>query len=265
MNKKIILFDIDGTLIDCQKGHTHLTKETKKALKLLKEAGHYIFIASGRPYCYLLEELTHFEFDGYILDDGSYVLFNNEELLYYPLEANKLDPLLEQVKDMNMTCVLYTKKNAYFYNDDGTLKNYAQSFMINDKYVKVIDNVEDKKDNVLKMHIQAQNLDDYKNFMINKNDFFVVSDTSHYLYEIINKKHNKATALAEVLKVLKIKKENSYFFGDGYNDIEMMDYVGCAIAMANAPKDVQSHADYVCKSVDQNGVADFIINSGLFK
>ena len=37
MNKKIILFDIDGTLIDCGAGHTSLNKKTQEALIYLKK------------------------------------------------------------------------------------------------------------------------------------------------------------------------------------------------------------------------------------
>lgn len=263
MRRKVILFDIDGTLVECQKGHTSLTDKTKKALRKLKEAGHYIFIATGRPYCYLLEELIDFEFDGYILDDGAYVLFNNKELAYHPFHINKLEPMLKQVKDKNMTYVAYTKKYAYVYNDDGTLVDYAHTFMINDKYVRKIQEPDEKKDEVLKIHVQTRNEKDYDHFMIIDNDYCYAEDKEHCLYEIYSRDYSKATALDEVLKEIDIKIEDTYFFGDGYNDIEMMDHVGYAIAMANAPKEVQEHADHVCKSVDQDGVADFIMNSNL--
>ena len=49
---KLFFFDIDGTLLDGLSGLDYLTDYTKKALKKLKEDGHYIFIATGRPYPY---------------------------------------------------------------------------------------------------------------------------------------------------------------------------------------------------------------------
>lgn len=45
MNKKIIFFDIDGTLYDHDK---KIPESTKRAVHLLKEKGHHLFIASGR-------------------------------------------------------------------------------------------------------------------------------------------------------------------------------------------------------------------------
>lgn len=264
MERKVILFDIDGTLVECQKGHVSLTDKTKEALKKLKEAGHYIFIASGRPYCYLLEELIDFRFNGYILDDGAYVLFDNNEIAYHPIDVKKLEPILKQVKDKNMTYVAYTKKYAYVYNDDGSLVDYAHTFMLNDNYVRHIDDIDEKKDKVLKIHVQTRNEEDYNHLIINDKDFYYAKDQEHCLYEIYSRTYSKATALDEILQEIDIKIEDSYFFGDGYNDIEMMDHVGHAIAMANVPSCVQEHADYICKSVEQDGVADFIMNSGLF-
>lgn len=264
MERKVILFDIDGTLIDCQNGHTTLTTNTKRALQALKEAGHYIFIASGRPYCYLLEELIDFDFDGYILDDGAYILFDNQELAYHPIPVKQLEPLLKQVIEKNMVAVLYGKKDAYVFQDDGSLIDYAKSFMINEKYVKYVTAVDKIKDQVLKVHIKTQNENDFKHMKINENDFYCVNDTSHLLKEIYGKTYTKATALDEILEKLHVKKENTYFFGDGHNDIEMMDAVHHAIAMDNATLEVKKHADAICKSVAQDGVADYIFYSGLF-
>ena len=48
MTKKLIKFDIDGTLLDHEK---QLPESTKQAIKELKEAGHEVAIATGRaPY-----------------------------------------------------------------------------------------------------------------------------------------------------------------------------------------------------------------------
>lgn len=47
MDKKIIFFDIDGTLID--EKTDIIPDSTKEALKKAKENGHLIFINTGRP------------------------------------------------------------------------------------------------------------------------------------------------------------------------------------------------------------------------
>lgn len=51
-----------------------------------------------------------------------------------------------------------------------------------------------------------------------------------------------------------LKKEETATFGDGHNDIPMLEMVGFPIVMANAFKDVKAHAFKITKSNDEDGV-----------
>ena len=55
---KAIFFDIDGTLINIHHKKTSISLPVKKAIRELRAAGHHTFIASGRPFAYLSDELT---------------------------------------------------------------------------------------------------------------------------------------------------------------------------------------------------------------
>jgi Cof subfamily protein (haloacid dehalogenase superfamily) len=50
----------------------------------------------------------------------------------------------------------------------------------------------------------------------------------------------------------------SIAFGDGENDVELLEWAGYAVAVANAHPRVLAVADYVCPSVDDEGVAQVI-------
>ena len=43
-------------------------------------------------------------------------------------------------------------------------------------------------------------------------------------------------------------------FGDGGNDIDMLQAVGCSVAMGNALQEVKDCSDYITKSVKEDGV-----------
>ena len=64
----------------------------------------------------------------------------------------------------------------------------------------------------------------------------------------------KATAIEVILDKLGLKPENAVAFGDGLNDIEMLQTVGCGVAMGNAHEELKKHADYVAKPVYEDGV-----------
>ena len=56
-------------------------------------------------------------------------------------------------------------------------------------------------------------------------------------------------------KKLGIPKENSYAFGDGINDKEMLQLVGHGIAMGNAIDEIKAISDDITDSVDNDGIA----------
>ena len=74
-------------------------------------------------------------------------------------------------------------------------------------------------------------------------------------FEFYSKTNTKATGILKALEYLDIPLENSYAFGDGKNDIEMLSTVGCGIAMGNASDEVKSYAKKVTDTVHNDGIA----------
>lgn len=57
-----------------------------------------------------------------------------------------------------------------------------------------------------------------------------------------------------MIKRLGFDLKDVYAFGDGLNDIEMLNAVGTGIAMGNAEEVVKKAADHVTSGVDQEGI-----------
>ena len=69
MDKKIIFFDIDGTLYLPELGG--ITPAVREAIAKTQQKGHLCFIASGRPYGYIADNVKNIGFDGYVLANGA--------------------------------------------------------------------------------------------------------------------------------------------------------------------------------------------------
>ena len=65
---------------------------------------------------------------------------------------------------------------------------------------------------------------------------------------------HKASGLKRLAERWGISPEQCAAFGDGGNDIEMLQYCGYSYAMENAPKNVKNAARYVCPSNEEDGV-----------
>ena len=76
--KKAVFFDIDGTLLNSSKGAHEMTSAVKNSIRELQKNDTLVFIASGRPYAFLNDDIKNFGFDGYILMNGSLILLNDK-------------------------------------------------------------------------------------------------------------------------------------------------------------------------------------------
>ena len=66
---------------------------------------------------------------------------------------------------------------------------------------------------------------------------------------------SKGTALRFLCKNLGIHPEETIAFGDGENDISLLQAAGLSVAMGNAAEEVKACADVVTASNDEDGIA----------
>ena len=85
-----------------------------------------------------------------------------------------------------------------------------------------------------------------------------VAKSLPYFLEFASPAVNKASGLAFVAEHLGFDAEETIAFGDGENDVELLEWAGYAVAVANAHERVLAVADYVCPPVQEEGVATVI-------
>jgi Cof subfamily protein (haloacid dehalogenase superfamily) len=74
---------------------------------------------------------------------------------------------------------------------------------------------------------------------------------------------SKAKGIEAFVKKMRMKPENVYAFGDALNDIEMLQTAGTGIAMGNGLNEAKKAADFVTKSVDEDGIYHGLKHFGL--
>ena len=72
--------------------------------------------------------------------------------------------------------------------------------------------------------------------------------------DIIPANGGKGMGIAAMLNYFGFDKSEALAFGDGNNDIEMLQAVGTGVAMGNASQDLKAVADVVCKDVSEDGI-----------
>jgi Cof subfamily protein (haloacid dehalogenase superfamily) len=85
-----------------------------------------------------------------------------------------------------------------------------------------------------------------------------ISKSLPYFLEFASPDVTKASGLEFVAEQLGFSRERIVAFGDGENDIELVEWAGYGVAVENANERVKEVADFVCPSVDEEGVAQVL-------
>jgi len=102
-------------------------------------------------------------------------------------------------------------------------------------------------------------LDDLKQRLLGRFDGrLYISKSLPYFLEFAAPDVTKAAGLDFLSERLRFTREGTVAFGDGENDIELVDWAGYGVAVENAHESVKAVADFVCPSVDEQGVAQVL-------
>lgn len=255
--KKLIFFDIDGTLLDHKK---ELPASTEKAIMDLHAAGHYIAIATGRAPFMFPELREKLGIHTFISFNGSYVRVGEEEILKSPLNDEELIRLTEAAVNNDHPLVymdhLDMKANIPYHARIEESISFSLKFehpAYDPSYLNGRDIYQALLFNT------AEEMRPYEE----KFDKFDFVRWHEFSTDVVPKGGSKAKGIEAVMKHLGVDKENVYAFGDGPNDVEMLDFVVNSVAMGNAADALKKHASYVTKDVDDDGILHGLRHLGL--
>ena len=100
MNRKLIFFDIDGTIIPEDTGV--IPESTKEAIKKAKENGHLVFINTGRTFSGITQPIFDLEFNGYVCGCGTHIYFDGKKILIDEADKNGVFVLNGNAKENQM-------------------------------------------------------------------------------------------------------------------------------------------------------------------
>lgn len=260
---KLIAIDMDGTLLREDKS---VSERTKNAIKLAKEKGVYVVIATGRPIdgvSRYLEELDMLGENDYVLSyNGGLVLKtkSREVVSKTALTGADLHYLHNLSKELGVNIHsfsevhgLITPKNSKYTEVEANINGIK--IAIND-----YSDIEDDHSIIKVMMIDEPEvlqkaIDNLPKEVYEK---YTVVRSAPFFLEFLNKKVNKGTGVELLAKHLNIKQEEIMTFGDAGNDLDMIVYAGMGVAMANAFDEVKEAANYITDSNENDGVAKAI-------
>lgn len=252
--------DLDGTLTTSQRVISPRTRDT---LLRAQEQGVRLILASGRPRQgmeFLASELRMQDYGGYLLcyNGGLVVKCDTGEVLYQRTLYKEYLPML-------FHRALAAGHDALVYHDDGILTTNATNQHVllsgarNHLQVhQAVDFLSEVRHPVNKLLIvgNPETLpvleQELRQELRGRVDVF---RSEPFYLECVSPGINKGDCLSVITDDAGCSMQDLLAFGDGDNDISMLQQAGHGVAMGNAWSSVKDYADEVTLSNDEDGVA----------
>lgn len=250
---KAAFFDIDGTLLSFT---THrVSPGTVRAFNRLHAAGVRTFISSGRPL--VLIPPMPVSFEAYITMNGGLVFLNDSKrttLVSNPIPDGDRDAWIDFARQHNLCTMTFTADSmmASQINEVGNALRNQLEFQM----PPVVDISDFRNDTAYQLiAIMPAELDTHVGALM---PHCRLPRWHPAFTDIVAAGNSKAVGMDAICRHYGIRQEETIAFGDGGNDIEMLQWAGTGIAMGNADDSVKRHADLVTTDVDHEGIEEAV-------
>lgn len=257
----IFCSDLDGTLLTTK---SDVSQFTIKEINRIKDQVRVILASARMPKAmFYIQKDLGITNEPMICYNGAYVLVGERELLsaYIPMHV---------VEDIYNLCLGTPTALGLYHKDEWCVPNISERVGKEIKYTKAYPICQPTLTTI--NNWKKRNIGAHKIMLMGTKQS---SDTifnmlrQEYTSELHSYRSNDtlielAPAAVSKLSGLKAIIGNAHSlsevvaFGDNYNDIEMLQAVGCGVAVANARESVRKIADYVTLPNTEDGVAHFI-------
>lgn len=253
---KIAFFDIDGTLIDLNT--KKISEKMLETLVRLQEKGMILCLATGRSPM-VLPRFKGVAFDAFLTFNGSYCYNSERTIFSNPIPSETVKQLLQNAAEIGRPVSIATKDRLAANGADQDLIDY---FAIANLKVEAADDFDMVLQEDIYQIMMGCREPEYEQMM---------KDISHAkiaawwdrAVDIIPADGGKGKAIEKILEYYKLDPSEAIAFGDGNNDIEMLQSVGTGVAMANGSEQLKAVADDVCGHVAEDGIYYYCLEHGL--
>lgn len=252
MKCKLLLFDLDGTLLQTDKT---ISKDTMHVLKKCQEQGIMIGVSTSRSEKNSMEFITELNPEIVISSAGALVKYKEEYIYKAEFTQEETQDLIKSAREIcgeecEITIDTVTAHYWKYKIDPKKLdKSWGDSIYTDFKdfaypSLKMCVEIFDEK-SALELQEKLSQCD-------------CVRFSDGFWYKFTKKTATKENAILHMCEACGITIEDIVAFGDDYADIGMLRLCGVGIAMGNAIDEVKAVADCVIDDNDHNGIGKYL-------
>ncbi len=264
MDFRLIAADLDDTLLD---NNSKISFRSREAIRKAVAKGVMFVIATGRMFKTSISYMEELDIDSdcpLINYHGALIKTSqSEEVIFHrPLEHDLALKLVGEAEQQDCHISLFVGDELYI-KEENEFSRYYQALTglemqaVGDLSFFMAGN----KMNPSKISVICLNnhIDRVETRLKDRfGEKLSILQSRPYFLEITDRRATKGQALSWLAGKLGIKPEEVMAFGDGYNDLDMLEFAGLGVAVANARPEVILAADMITSSNSEDGVAEVI-------
>ncbi|GAB6179412.1 Cof-type HAD-IIB family hydrolase [Desulfotomaculum defluvii] len=258
-NYKMIAIDLDDTLLNT---NLKISPRNKEYIKRAKEAGIHVTLATGRMFCSALPYAKELElnlplitYQGALVKEAQ----TGEVLIHRPVPLEQAREVIEWGSKLGYHVNVYVNDTLYVEKITPEAEAYQKISRIPAQPVgNLLHFLKEAPTKVLLIG-GSEELDTLQEEMTKQygSTIHICKSKPHFL-EFSHPMATKGNALDTLAKGWGLTPAQVIAIGDAPNDLEMIEYAGLGVIMANGDPAVKAKADYVTQSNDNDGVAEVI-------
>lgn len=260
--RKAVFFDIDGTIWDYE---NVIPESTTRGIRKLRENGHLAFLCSGRSRAFIIgDHLFAIGFDGIVAGCGTHIEGKDGEMLFsHTLTTDEVKAAVDVVRRHNMPTILEGPEHLYMDREEFLKDPYGRKVMeiMGEKMIEIKD--AENQWVVNKFSSSLPYSTTWREAIEELSDRYTPLVHGEQAAEFVPKGFSKATGIAKVCELFDVDRADTFCFGDGVNDIEMLEFVGTGVAMGNAVAEAKEAADFVTADLKEDGLYKGLEHFGL--
>ena len=256
MGYKLIALDIDGTIRDID--HP-ISARTRSAVERVAQEGAAVTLATGRMFQSALASAAELNITSPIVSDqGAQIVHpaTGEVLWHRPLTPVMASAALDVLSAWQGEVLACQGTQVYVDELTPWLEGYSQR---NRGTVNVVSDIRELAKNGLTRVVAVGDEDDIHRLDGRLNEslgsqLHITRSLPHFC-EILHPQGGKHNALAWLGRHLGISRDQVAAFGNGYNDVHMLKWVGLSVAVAGSVREGLEIADRVAPPMEGDGAA----------
>lgn len=252
---RIVFFDIDGTLAM----GTKVPKSAAEAIDRVRSCGDKVFICTGRARAYAEKNFGRYA-DGFVCCNGRLAFSGDEHLYEAPLSSEQVVDIVGRL-DAEGAGYCFFEEWAAHYGGDPAYRPVAEGVLGLGALGEGVDPTSLRAYNFDVYFADAEQRERIARALA---DICLLNPHGpHPSADMTVLGVDKGDAVRNVAAALGVEIEDTYAFGDGINDLCMLEAAGHGVAMGNAMEEVKAAAEFVTTDIDDDGVARGLAHYGL--